>query len=181
MQPKVENNKNIVLQKYQKLLLIGSDVWHEKDLAMNFIGPVLGLAEFMEPYRFNLFAERTIGATIRGLKSEFELSGEPDGMIATGYWEPEIPMFAFSEYKRTLDPHGDPAGQALAAMLVAQKLNQNETPIYGCYIVGRQWHFLVLEGTQYVISRDYMASTDELFEIFRVLKALKEIIMDLTA
>ncbi|MEM7532898.1 MAG: hypothetical protein AAF639_12025 [Chloroflexota bacterium] len=181
MRPSLEEREKIVLESYQTLLLLGSDVWNERDLALNFIGPTLGLAKFMEPYRFNLFAERKIGAEIAGVEFDVELSGEPDGMIATGYWEPKVPMFAFSEYKRTLDPHGDPAGQALAAMLVAQKLNKNTTPIYGCYIIGQQWHFLVLEDKHYTISRAFLAETEDIFEIFRVLKALKLIIMELTA
>lgn len=177
----LSDREKIVLESYQELLLVNSNAWNEQELSLHFIGPVFGLVHFTEPYRFNLFAERKIGAIVPGISGDIQLSGEPDGLIATGYWEPKIPFFAFSEYKRTLDPYGDPAGQALAAMLVAQVLNERPIPLYGCYVVGRQWNFLVLENNHYTISRDFSASTDEIFEIFRVLKALKGIIMDLTA
>jgi len=61
-----------------------------------------------------------IGAIIATSDGDIELSGEPDGIIATGFREPEIPpMPAFTEYKRQLDPNGDLVGQTLAAMLSA--------------------------------------------------------------
>ena len=101
-------------------------------------------------------------------------------MIATGDREPEAPFFAFTAYKRQLDPIGDPAGQTLAAMLVAQVLNQHQQAIYGAYVVGSDWRFMVLEGQHYTISRDYAALTDELFAIFRSLKALKAIVIQQT-
>ncbi|MEM7530758.1 MAG: hypothetical protein AAF639_01165 [Chloroflexota bacterium] len=169
--------EKIVLNVFQEGLILGHDAWSEQELSMNFIGPVLKVANFIEPYRFNLFAGRKIGTTVPALDGEIELSGNPDGLIATGYWEPEIPMFAFSEYKRTLDPNGDPAGQTLAAMLVGQVLNKDETPLYGCYVVGHYWHFLVLEGKSYAISQDYSALTDDIFDILRILKALKNRLM----
>jgi hypothetical protein len=58
---------------------------------LHFIGPLLSLVRFTEPYRFNLFATRKIGATLTGSDGAIELSGEPDGIIATGFREPEIP------------------------------------------------------------------------------------------
>lgn len=175
-----ENEKNI-LQNYQELLILNSDAWNEQELALHFIGPILGLVHFTEPYRFNLFAERRISAVISTDDAEIELSGEPDGIIATGYREPEVPLFAFTEYKRELDPTGDPAGQTLAAMLAGQALNSNHQPIYGAYVVGSDWRFMVLDDHHYRISRDYSALSHEIFDILRILKSLKQIILDLTA
>ena len=99
-----EKEKSI-LENYQELLILNSDAWNEQELALYFIGPILGLTHFTEPYRFNLFAERRISAVVSGHNADVELSGEPDGLIATGYREPEVPMFAFTEYKRKLDPN----------------------------------------------------------------------------
>jgi len=169
-----------VLKLFQEELILGHDSYSEQELSMAFIGPMLTLAHFMEPYRFKLFAGRKIEATVPTVDGEMRLHGEPDGIIATGYWEPEVPLFAFSEYKKNLDPEGDPAGQALAAMLVGQTLNQNDAPLYGCYVVGHYWHFLTLEGKEYGLSRGYSALADEIFDIFRILKALKQIILVLT-
>ena len=169
------------LRMLQTLLLENTDGWNEQELALHFIGPMFSLVHFTEPYRFNLFAERSIHAIVPGVEHEIELFGEPDGMIATGYREPEIPLFAFSEYKRQRDPTGDPAGQVLAAMLVAQALDPHPKPIYGCYVIGYDWRFIVLEGKHYTISQDYSAIRDDIFDIYRILKALKQIVMDITA
>ncbi len=76
------------------------------------------------------------------------------------------------------DPDGDPAGQALAAMLAGQALNNNELPMYGCHVIGADWYFMTLEGKEYAISRDYSALTTEIFDIFRVLKVLKGIVAE---
>jgi len=160
-----------ILINYQELLITHVKAWNEKELSQQFIGPVFGVARLTELYRFRLFAEHKIEATIAGLHDEFELSGEPDGILATGYREPEVPMFVFNEYKRSVNHHGDPAGQALVAMLVGQVLNKNQQPIYGAYVIGSDWRFMVLDGKQYTISRNYSALTDEIFDILRILKA----------
>lgn len=181
MRPPISTEEKVMLKHLQQLLFLNNEAWNEQELSLNFIGPVFALVAFTELYRFNHFANRHIKAVVSSAKGEIELKGEPDGLIATGYWEPEIPIFAFSEYKRNLDPDGDPGGQALAAMLVGQVLNKQPHPIYGCYVIGNHWTFLVLEDKSYTFSRDFSATTDEIFDIFRILKALKEIIMALTA
>lgn len=104
-------------------------------------------------------------------------------MIASGFRDPEMPYFAFqrsdvSEYKRTLDPNGDPAGQCLAAMLAGQTLNNDGLPLYGCYVVGDSWRFMTLENRTYATSPGYSATSDDLFDIFRILKALKQIVTE---
>ncbi|MCB0064502.1 MAG: hypothetical protein KDE19_20395 [Caldilineaceae bacterium] len=165
----------------QTLLIENAEGWNEQELALHFIGPMFSLVHFTERYRFNLFAERRIGAIVPGVHNDIELYGEPDGLIATGYREPEIPLFAFSEYKRQLDPTGDPAGQVLAAMLVGQALDPRPKPLYGCYVVGYDWRFMVLQGKEYTISKDYSALRDDVFDIFCILKTLKQIILTLTA
>ena len=153
-----------------KLMLNGHD-WNETELAYNFIGPVMAFADFTTE-RSNFFAERPFGGVVEGV----EMAGRPDGMIASGFREPEQPFFCLQEYKKHKDPEGDPAGQALAAMLVAQALNENRQPVYGAYIIGYDWFFMALQGKQYAISTGYMATRDDVFEIFRILKVLKQII-----
>jgi len=136
-----------ILINYQKLLITHVTAWNERELSQQFIGPVFGLAHLTELYRFRLFAEHKIKAKITGVNHEFELGGEPDGIIATGYREPGVPMFAFNEYKRSVNHQGDPAGQALAAMLVGQALNDNRQPIYGAYVIGSDWRFMRINNT----------------------------------
>ena len=86
----------------------------------------------------------------------------------------------------TLCPEGeeinDPNGQCLAAMLVGQKLNDNDLPIYGCVVIGRTWRFLVLEGNNYTFSNDFNGSEHEdAYQILRILKQLKVYCMERTA
>ena len=177
----LDESEKSSLHSLQTLLRLNVQGWNEFELSMNFIGPIFSLVGFTELYRFNLFAQRHIGTVVKGIDDDIELSGAPDGIIATGYREPEVPMFAFSEYKRQLDPTGDPAGQALAAMLVGQTLNQNDGPIYGAYVIGSDWRFMVLDRQQYAISEDFSAIRDDLFDILCILKALKQIILEATA
>lgn len=152
--------------------------WNEQELSLNFIGPIFALIYFTHPERkYNLFAQRLIAGEVPDLQGEaIRLQGKPDGLIASGYREPEAPYFAFQEFKKEQDPYGDPAGQALAAMLVGQAAAHYQHPLYGCYVVGQNWYFMALEDAQYSISPAYSALTDNLFKIFGALKALKAII-----
>ncbi|TAD95913.1 MAG: hypothetical protein EAZ97_14895, partial [Bacteroidetes bacterium] len=77
---------------------------------------------------------------------------------------------------RSVDNDGQPDAQALAAMLVVQADENGRKPIYGLYIVGLIWNFMVLNEKEYCISKSYNAENEEIFDIFRMLKALKHII-----
>ncbi|MDM8549467.1 hypothetical protein QUF72_05280 [Desulfobacterales bacterium HSG2] len=169
-----EFERQTLLNLRRKLKLNVHD-WNEAELAHYFIGPLMTLVDYTTD-RFNLFAERPFAGVVEGI----ELKGRPDGIIATGLREPEKPFFCFQEYKKELDPEGDPAGQALGAMLAAQEINEHRHPIYGCYVKGRGWFFMVLHGKQYCIGEPYIATRDDISEIFRILKVLKQIILEMT-
>ncbi|MEM7129919.1 MAG: hypothetical protein AAF702_26535 [Chloroflexota bacterium] len=150
--------------------------WNEHELDSHFIGPMFTIVNFSSS-KYNHFAQRDLEGTVEGIR----LFGKPDGMVASGRRRPQKPFFAFQEYKRRLDPNGDPAGQALAAMLVGQSMDEEPKPLYGCYIVGNAWWFMAPAGKEYAISQDFSAITDEIFDIFRILQALKQIVIVLTA
>ena len=57
-------------------------------------------------------------------------------------------------------------------MLVAQKLNDHKFPIYGCYVIGRNWYFMILQGKEYAISNDFSCVDDEVYDIYKILKNL---------
>lgn len=146
----------------------GGDDWNEVELENKIISPIIVASE-IDNKRFAYFLERELATII----DEYELSGKVDGMIASGFRSPQMPYFCLNEYKRGTDPYGDPRGQALIAMLVAQKLNDNQKPIYGSYIIGRNWYFMALIGKEYAISKDFSCVDDEIFEIFKVMKSLR--------
>ncbi|MDM8559028.1 hypothetical protein [Candidatus Parabeggiatoa sp. HSG14] len=148
--------------------------WNEMELIQHFIGPIFSLINFSSK-KFGLFAERAFSGTVDGI----ELSGRPDGIIASGFRKPKKPYFCFQEYKKEKEPDGDPAAQALAAMLVAQEINEHKHPIYGCYVRGQFWFFMALQDVKYCISQPYTATRDDIFDIFRILKVLKNKVADL--
>ena len=151
----------------------GGDSWNEVELENKMISPIIVFSGIQNK-AFSYFLERDLAATI----DEYELSGRVDGMFASGFRNPKKPYFCLSEYKRGTDPNGDPQGQTLIAMLVAQNLNDNKNqdadrPIFGCYVIGRTWYFMALVDKEYAISGDYSCADDEIFDIFRILKSLR--------
>jgi len=162
------------LDHLRQLLNKNADAWNEQELSMQFIGPIFSLVDFTEFGKFNLFA----GRPLSGIVDNEELFGNPDGIIASGWLEPEMPYFCLHEYKKEVDPSGDPISQCLSAMLVAQALNSNEKPIYGCVVIGRNWRFLLLEGSIYSISDVFVATQKEIRDILRILKVLRQYIQN---
>ena len=154
--------------KLQRHFSFGGDDWNEVELENKFISPMIVLSEIADE-KCSYFLERELSTTI----DEYDLSGKVDGMIATGFRSPKKPYFCLNEYKRGTDPDGDPKGQALIAMLVAQRLNDNQALMFGCFVIGRIWQFMILEGNQYTISRDFSCADNEVFDIFRILKGLR--------
>ncbi len=163
-----------VLTRFQKKLIRNVHDWNESELAQNFIGPVFALVDYTTDH-LNFFAQRHLSGKV----GDMEMTGNPDGMIASGFRVPKRPYFCFQEYKKENNPEGDPAGQCLAAMLVAREMNQRQHPIYGCYVIGADWYFMILQGDTYAISPAHVATREDISDIFRVLKALKEIILNL--
>ncbi len=160
--------ENQNLKYYLKMSTNKMKQWNETELITKFIGPMISLVNFDTP-DFNYFAERYISAIV----GDYEMLGRADGMIATGKWKPKIPFFFISEYKKEVEPRRNPMAQNLAEMIVAQKLNNNKCPVYGAYVVGKQWHFMILEDKTYTISRAFDATRNDIFDIFKILKNLK--------
>ena len=166
-----------LIDYYQDTMRFNLQGWNEQELALNFIGPFMGILKFKSK-KYNLFSERSLEETIKDVTGEdVFLTGKPDGIIASGFRNPETPFFSFHEHKPEAESSGDPAGQVLAAMLVGQAKNQDKTkPMFGCYIIGQNWYFLILEGKQYAIATPFAATGKEIMAIFRILKSLKTII-----
>jgi hypothetical protein len=56
-------------------------------------------------------------------------------------------------------------------------LNPQFRCVYGAYVRGRFWFFGILSGSQYCFSDAFAATRDDIFDIFRTLKVLKQIII----
>ena len=148
--------------------LHGGDDWNEVELRNKISSPLFMLSK-MDNKIFSYFLERELSATI----GDYELNGCVDGMIATGFRSPKNPYFCMNERKLESDPTGDTKAQALIEMIVAQHINDNTKPIYGLYIVGSKWRFMVLTGKEYALGNPFLADTDDIFHIFRCIKGLR--------
>lgn len=163
-----------LLHRLQETLIRRGDDWNEAELNEYFIGPIIALVDF-NTESFSVFAERFIEAEI----GQYKLSGKPDLMIAKGESFPKIPYFCFSEYKKQIAPEGNPVYQALGEMLVARELQLRAQPVYGVGVMGKFWQFIVLQGGEYCVSKSFATDDEEIFEVVKILKALKAILLDL--
>lgn len=153
----------------RKELLLMTTSWNEYDMSIMFIGPLLKLVNTQnKTYRtfFNF--------TLKAILNNKEINGRVDGMLAKGWQIPTKPLFFLQEYKSESGPNGDPLGQLLIEMVTAQALNNEpEQAIYGCYIIGRNWFFVVLENNKYAVSKAYDATEKAIYEIISILKKIK--------
>lgn len=146
--------------------------WNEWELKGKFIFPLLLAVDFDEE-QYRSFIERDISVAI----DNETLSGTVDFLVSSGKRYPKHPYFFLHEFKKEHDSSGDPLGQLLITMVAAQKLNNDDQPIYGCYVMGRFWFFVVLEGLEYSTSLAYDATKNEIREIFGILKNTKNLIL----
>lgn len=162
------------ITKIQQTFVRRCDDWNEYELKQYFISPIVVLVDFNTNY-FSVFAERPIEAEI----GQYKLIGKSDLLIAKGESYPKIPYFCFSEYKRQISPEGNPVYQALGEMLVAQQLNIHSHPIYGMAVIGKLWHFMVLNEQTYCVSKSFATDDEEVFLVVKILKMLKLILIDI--
>jgi hypothetical protein len=158
------------LLHHREILLAKIVTWSEEDLKMKFIAHVLAAADIDDnEIGYRTFFETTMKGSIDGQT----LTARLDMVVAMGIAEPRRPFFFMQEYKRERGGDNDPLAQVLAAMLVAQTLNEQPQLLYGCYIIGRNWFFLVLDGEEYSVSDAYVATQDDIFQIVAILRGLK--------
>lgn len=169
------------LRRWREQMLLYVDYWSEDELKMKFIGNIITLVNY-DTEELSAFANRALDGTVDG---EY-ISGIPDFMVARGKQEVKSPFFCLHEYKKELDNNSpDPAAQCLVAMLVAQQKNLDTPqmagkPLYGSYVIGRNWFFLILDGLEYSISKAFDATdSDDLIKVLKVLKVCKNKIFDI--
>ncbi len=167
----ISETENNLLLSYQNLLVDSVDTWNEEELKVFFIGPVLMLVNYNQA-KCKAFLDRKLTAKI----GQIEIGGVVDFLVATGKVNPRHPFFFLHEYKRARGRNNDPLGQLLATMLTAQYKNENNKPVYGSYIEGKFWNFVILAEKTYSVSEVFVATKPDLFQIVSILKRLKNII-----
>ena len=167
-----ERDTSFIAESLEKLIE-NADSWNEEELKMSFISMVIFLARFNKPIR--TYYDREISAVIE----TYNVNCKADMMLSKGIGELiKTPYFFLHEYKREKKYSGDPIGQMLGGMLIGQAKNNDEKPIYGCYVQGRHWFFSLLEGKKYIVSKSYDTSEmDEVQKVIFILRRLNEIIL----
>ncbi|MGB0931052.1 MAG: hypothetical protein ACPGVB_09770 [Chitinophagales bacterium] len=160
------------------------NTWNEAELRAKFIDPLTAMVDYDSlPYFLNAFSERPLQTTLANVT----LKGKIDWMVATGRNHPQNPFFFIHEYKKESGGSEDPLAQLLAAMLAAQTLHQipptpnllvpkpthfyKNMPVYGCYIIGRNWFFVTLYNKEYCVSNSFNATEQE--DLYKIIYALK--------
>jgi hypothetical protein len=151
------------------------EFWNEDELKLQCISKIVDFADYDEIKPFNMFSQRSISATINNI----EIGGRVDFVLAKGRQKPMKPYFFIHEYKQESKRGStDPKGQLLSEMLVAQVRNEGKMPVYGCYVLGRSWFFVILNGKDYAVSNAYNASDDDIYTVIAILRKVKEYIQN---
>ncbi len=160
-----------MIEKLRLSLSENVEYWNEDELKMLFIAPILITFDFNNPPLYRVFTQRQFSIQT----AEVEANGRVEWFIATGKQIPKKPFFFLQEYKPEKNAGNDPLGQLLIAMVDAQILNDDtKKPLFGCYMIGRFWFFVVLIEKSYSISKSYDATqTDDLSEIVVILERVK--------
>ena len=148
--------------------------WGEEDLKMKFISPILELGKVMEDEKFASFFDKKLAATVQG----YALSVKADFVVAKGLMDfMQKPYFHFQEYKPSKNPTGDSMAQILEAFLIAQVINDDGKPLYGCEVIGGIWTFITMEKDSYCVSEIFDSRRkDDLLQIIAILRKFRHIL-----
>lgn len=160
------------LENLQEGLIDYVEVWNEDELKFYFLGPLMRLVNYDAEKHYKSFLNRKLEATYNNQT----LSGRVDFFLAKGHQIPREPFFFLHEYKPEPNANNDPLGQLLVAMVAAQKANKEQFPLYGAYVTGRFFFFVVLDGSEYGVSLAYDATKKDLGDIYAILQKVKEYI-----
>ncbi len=168
--------KHIELLEEQRIALeLRGEYWNEEELKMLFLAHVFYVSQLREENKIDIFYERTLSWEYAGQVERVKcdcLLAKPFGIYA-----PTLPYFFLQEFKKQ-KKNEDAEGQMLLAMLIAQEINANQKPVYGCYLQGKNWVFTTLHDKNYCVSRQFDATqTADLHQIVYILKELKQVIL----
>ena len=160
----------ITLEELRQELLYTIDTLNEEELKVYFIGPLLRLISFRSGER-RPFLDRPMSFSYGEGETT---SGKIDWVLAEGIQDPRAPYFFLHEYKKEVEATGDPLGQLLIVMVGAQRQNELSIPLYGCYVLGRSWLFVLLEQQQYAVSAAFDATQSAIFRIYSILEEINQ-------
>ncbi len=165
---------SVFLEKLRKDAELKIDSWNEEELKMKYLSFIVRYANYEDDKEYNVYFERPLSALVEGKNINVLV----DFMLAKGVRElVKKPYFCFHEYKREKKYNDDPIAQVLLAMLAAKEINQSDKPLYGAYILGRNWYFMVMENKKFSISNAYNCTDKtKLLKIISILRKFRTII-----
>jgi hypothetical protein len=155
------------------------EVYNEQTLSIKFIGSILNRVDFeIDKDEISDFYDYSLTFEFE----EFIFNGEPDFFVAKGIDDPQNPYFFIQEFKKTKDPKY-PEPQLVAELITAVEINSWQE-IKGAFIVGINWHFVILEKVenryQYYVSEPLLVTRiDDLTLIYKSLLFVKNEIIEL--
>jgi hypothetical protein len=159
------------IEELRETLFTYVDSWNEDELKFMFISPFINLVKYVSN-NYKVFTQRSMSVKYEnGTKTT---SGNVEFMLAKGKQTPKKPFFFLHEYKQENRRDNDPLGQLLIAMVAAQTQNADNQTLYGCYVSGRSWFFVVLENKEYAVSNAFNATNNDIFQIFAILLFFKQ-------
>lgn len=167
-----ENHKHkALLEEYRLEVFDYIDTWNEDEYKFMFISPFLKLVNFNTPY-YKVFTQRPLQVSYDN--DSKVTTGIVEFMLAKGKQIPRKPHFFLHEYKPEKNRDNDPLGQLLIAMVASQKINEDQKPVYGIYVNGRNWFIVSLEGKEYAVSNPYVITSDDIFQLFVALEFVRD-------
>ncbi len=166
------------IESLRRLCFEYMDSWNEDEYKFMFISPYISLVHFVSP-NYKVFTQRVMRVSYDNDTKMTE--GIVEFMLAKGIQTPKKPHFFLHEYKPEKRRDNDPLGQLLIAMVASQKVNQDDKPIYGIYVNGRNWFLVELIGKEYVVSAAYDVTEGTIFDLFAVLCYFKDLMDTLYA
>jgi hypothetical protein len=172
----LDNIQTLLLDQLYEEVEEDGGYWNEEELKIQFVGLIFRIANITVRNKIKVFYERSLSALVKG----YQLSVVSDCLVATPlpFNTPDAPYFFLQEFKKKRGEKKDPEAQMLTAMLIAQELNKDNKTLYGGYLIGHNWHFAILTGKKYAISRQYDATDKkDLLQIVFILRKLRDLIL----
>jgi hypothetical protein len=174
--------ENRVLEELEDLLQSeGSFLfdYQEEDLKIYFISTILKLVNFRLPEKRvrGFFEQKITYSNSRGV-----LNGTVDFVVAKGRKQAIKPYFFIQEFKQHTGA-SDPEPQLVAELIAGLELTA-VSEIWGAYIVGNDWKFIILEKIEkdsykYFVSQHFDSlKIEDLKNIYRNLLVVKKEILD---
>ncbi|MGB3777343.1 MAG: hypothetical protein WA960_03225 [Tunicatimonas sp.] len=179
---KPSEDDNRTLESLRNKLSRSINTYNEEELKVFFIGPLLSLVPF-EEHGMRPFMDRPFSFEYGQdkLGNPLFAAGRIDWLLAKGRQDPREPRVFLHEYKREVEATGDPLGQLLIAMVGSQRQNIESFPLYGCYVLGRNWFLVVLYDKEYAVSRAFDATQEDIFQIYSAMAEVQQRVAELVA